>query len=253
MLTHADFFAGIGGFTKGLQMTGKFETVVFCENNKFCQQVLAKNNPGVPIIGDIHDVTKDALSRYGIGAIDVATAGIPCQPFSRAGGKKGTNDQRFLWQELFRVIADIKPRFFILENVPEITTVQEGAIFAGILYDLWEAGYDAEWAIIPASAVGAPHKRERLWLVSYPNSQRQEWGESSMSQSERGRYFDTEIFSSSRRWDKDSLPETRVLRVDDGIRDRLHRSRNHALGNAVVPQLIQVLGERLIVFDTLTA
>lgn len=167
-----DTFAGIGGFSIGLERTGKFRTAAFCEKDAFCQRVLGKRYPGVPIIEDIHDVSSDALCARGVPRIDILTAGFPCQPFSKAGKRRGIHDERFLWPELFRVIADVKPRVVILENSEQIVHTHRGLVFAGILYDLFKAGYDAEWAIVPASDFGAPHIRDRIWITAYPHRQR---------------------------------------------------------------------------------
>ena len=172
MLWVLDLFSGIGGFSLGLERTGGFKTVAFCEIDKFCQQVLAKHWSTVPIFEDIHDITTFTLHQRNIGRIDVITAGFPCQPFSVAGKQLGTEDERFLWTQLYRVIEQVRPKYIILENVPRLLSIQNGLIFAGILYDFRKIGYDVEWQVISAAAFGAWHKRERVWIVAYPCSQR---------------------------------------------------------------------------------
>lgn len=280
-MKHLDLFSGIGGFALGLQWAGGFETVAFCEIDKFCQKVLAKNFSDVPIFGDIHELTVDALASAGIAEIDLITAGFPCQPFSITGKQQGTDDKRFLWSELFRVIWDIRPKYIILENVPNLLRVQKGLVYTGILYDLSAMGYAVEWGVIPASAVGAPHKRERVFIVAYPDSQRYEWREPQLqtlksrrhieagtgalssiisdpqrkrregkhvqTQPKEYRYFNAEtpIVSTGGHWN--DLPTSRICRSSDGIPHRMDRLKS--LGNAVVPQLIQMLGTRLIEFD----
>lgn len=165
-LTVLDLFSGIGGFSYGLEMTGHYKTVGFCEIADFPRKVLRKHwGNDIPIFEDIHDVTADSIQQRGISRVDVITAGFPCQPFSGAGRRSGTKDKRFLWPELFRVIADVKPRYVILENVDDLLSIQSGLVFGGILYDLRQAGYDVEWRTLSASQFGAPHRRERIFLL----------------------------------------------------------------------------------------
>ena len=153
-----DLFSGIGGFSLGLESTGGFETVQFVEYDKWCQKVLAKNFPNVPITGDIKD--------YEGQRADVVTGGFPCQPFSVAGKRKGTDDDRHLWPEMLRVIKASKPRFVIGENVRNITSIQDGMVFEQVCTDLENEGYEVQSFIIPASAVEAPHQRYRVWIVA---------------------------------------------------------------------------------------
>ena len=158
-----DLFSGIGGFSLGLESTGGFETVQFVENNKWCQKVLAKNFPGVPITGDIRNYE-------GQEQADVVVGGFPCQPFSVAGKRKGTEDDRHLWPEMLRVIKASKPRWVIGENVRNLTSIQEGMVFEQVCTDLENEGYEVQSFIIPASAVNAPHQRYRVWIVAYSDS-----------------------------------------------------------------------------------
>ena len=157
-----DLFSGIGGFSLGLESTGGFKTVQFVEYEKWCQKVLAKNFPGVPITGDIKD--------YEGQRADVVTGGFPCQPFSVAGKRKGTDDDRHLWPEMLRVIKASKPRFVIGENVRNITSIQDGMVFEQVCTDLENEGYEVQSFIIPASAVEAPHQRYRVWIVAHSES-----------------------------------------------------------------------------------
>ena len=155
-----DLFSGIGGFSLGLESTGGFETLQFVENNKWCQKVLAKNFPNVPITGDIRNYE-------GQEQADVVVGGFPCQPFSVAGKRKGTEDDRHLWPEMLRVIKASKPRWVIGENVRNLTSIQEGMVFEQVCTDLENEGYEVQSFIIPASAVNAPHQRYRVWIVGY--------------------------------------------------------------------------------------
>lgn len=173
-LNHVDLFTGIAGFSLGLERTGGFKTVAFCEINSWRRDEIARKYPDTPIFEDIHDVSRKSLSAAGVGRVDVLSAGFPCQPFSAAGLKQGITDERFLWEELFRVIADTKPKYVVLENVPRLRNFNNGLVFAGILYDLAQIGYDAEWQILSAASFGAWHRRERLWIIAYPKSIRRE-------------------------------------------------------------------------------
>ena len=154
-----DLFSGIGGFSLGLESAGAFETIQFVENEPWCQKILAKNFPGVPIAGDIRG--------YEGQRADVVVGGFPCQPFSVAGKRKGTRDDRHLWPEMLRVIKASKPRWVIGENVRNLTSIQDGMVFEQVCTDLENEGYQVQSFVIPASAVNAPHQRYRVWIVGY--------------------------------------------------------------------------------------
>ena len=165
-----DLFAGIGGFSLGLERTGGFQTVAFCEIDKKAQLVLKKHWPGVPIYGDIKDLTSERLQADGI-VPDVITGGFPCQDISGAGKGKGIVGERSgLWSEMFRLIGDVRPTWAIIENVSALRS--KGLTL--VLQDLCSVGYCAEWHCIPASAVGAPHQRDRIWIVAYPHTSGQQ-------------------------------------------------------------------------------
>ena len=155
-----DLFSGIGGFTLGLDSTNFFETVKFVEKDKYCQKVLQKNFPNIPIEEDIKNV------KGKEGEADVICGGFPCQPFSVAGKQKGTSDDRHLWPEMFRLIREIKPQFVIGENVKNIINIQDGVVFETVCTDLESEGYEVQPFIIPAAGVGAPHRRERVWIIA---------------------------------------------------------------------------------------
>ena len=161
-----DLFSGIGGFSLGLESTGFFETIAFVEKDKFCQKVLKKNFNNIPIEEDIRNVKGE---RY---AADVITGGFPCQPFSVAGKRKGTDDDRYLWDETIRVIRECKPRWFIGENVEGIINIQEGMVLRQVCTDLEEEGFEVQCLIIPASGIGAWHQRKRVWILAHSNSNR---------------------------------------------------------------------------------
>ena len=158
-------FAGIGGFDLGLERTGGFETVAFCEIDPFCRRVLAKHWPKVPCYDDVRELTAERLAADGI-AVDVICGGFPCQDISLAGNGAGLAGERSgLWFEYARLIGELRPAFVIVENVAALL----GRGLDAVLGSLASIGYDAEWHCIPASAVGAPHRRDRLWVVAYPD------------------------------------------------------------------------------------
>ena len=161
-----DLFSGIGGFSLGLESTGFFETIGFVEKDKFCQKVLKKHWSNINIEDDIRNVKGE---RY---AADVVTGGFPCQPFSVAGKRKSTADDRYLWDEMLRVIRETKPRWVIGENVEGIVNINEGMVLRQVLNDLENEGFKSQCIIIPASGIGAWHQRKRIWIMAYSDSNR---------------------------------------------------------------------------------
>ena len=161
-----DLFAGIGGFSLGLEATGGFETTAFCELDKKAQLVLKKHWPDVPIYEDIKELTYERLKADG-NVPSVITGGFPCQDISCAGKAKGILAERSgLWSEMFRLIRDVRPAWAIIENVSALRS--KGLTL--VLQNLSEIGYMCEWHCIPASAVGAPHQRDRIWIIANPNN-----------------------------------------------------------------------------------
>jgi DNA (cytosine-5)-methyltransferase 1 len=158
-MNHLDLFSGIGGFALAAKWAG-FETIAFCEIDPFCRKVLIKNFPGVLKYMDIKDIANP-------DHVDLLTAGFPCQPFSVAGKKKGKEDERYLWPETLRIIKLSQPTWIVLENVPGIIPHLDP-----ILKDLERESYAWRAYLIPASAVGAPHKRERIWIIAHRDSER---------------------------------------------------------------------------------
>ena len=154
-----DLFSGIGGFSLGLESLGQFETIAFCEKDKFCQKVLQKNFPNITIEGEIRDVKGEKYKA------DVVCGGFPCQPFSVAGKRKGTDDDRYLWDETIRVVRECKPKWFIGENVEGIINIQEGMVLRQVQTDLEKEGFEVQCLIIPASGIGAWHQRKRVWII----------------------------------------------------------------------------------------
>lgn len=175
---HLDLFSGIGGFSYAVDEVWGKENVthIFSDNDKFCQKVLAKHWPQAKIYGDIRQLTADT-SNSGIenvrerqDEIFLLTGGFPCQPFSQAGKRRGTEDDRYLWPEMLRTIREFHPRWVIGENVGGFVTWSNGMVLNQVCADLEEAGYEVQPFIIPACAVNAPHRRDRVWIVANSKS-----------------------------------------------------------------------------------
>jgi DNA (cytosine-5)-methyltransferase 1 len=229
-----DLFSGIGGFSLGLERAG-METAAFCEIDPFCQLVLTRHWPHVPIYDDITQLTARRLHHDHIPSIDVICGGYPCQPFSIAGKQRGQNDPRHLWPEMYRLIREIRPRWVICENVA-------GHVELGldtVLSDLEDAGYAAAPFIIPACAVGAPHRRDRIWIVAHAAGLRLPGPLGA-----QGRQSAQELPATAFRWE---LPAPFTIGSDDGIPCRMERTQ--ALGNAVVPQIPELIGRAIIAYE----
>lgn len=244
-----DLFSGIGGFSLGLERTGGFETVAFCEIEEFPRRVLKKHWPKVPIYNDVRTLTANVLRRDGI-AVDVITGGFPCQDLSVVGKQRGMGEgtRSGLWSEIVRLVGELRPEYVIVENVAALLSgpsERRGGWFGRVLGDLAERGYDAEWENIPASALGAPHRRERVWVVAYPAQIR------SSSQ-----FLRKDCAKGYACWDAGAslLPpyNPRVepkngdysLRDGDGFPEFLGQLNGY--GNAVVPQIPELIGRAIL-------
>jgi DNA (cytosine-5)-methyltransferase 1 len=178
MKIHIDLFSGIGGFAYAIDQVYEKEKIkhIFCDSDKFCQKVLAKHWPESKIYGDIREITADSPDtgikgmRKRKDEVFLLTGGFPCQPFSQAGKRKGTDDDRYLWPEMLRVIQLTKPQWVIAENVRGLLTQQGGLVFEQVCLDLEASDYEVQPFIIPAVAVNAPHRRDRVWIVAYKQS-----------------------------------------------------------------------------------
>ena len=228
-MKHLDLFSGIGGFALAAQWAG-IETVAFCEIDKFCHKVLNKNFPGIPIHDDIK-----TLNGADYAGIDIITGGYPCQPFSTAGKRKGEDDPRHLWPEMFRIIKQARPTWVVCENVA-------GHITKGlddVCDDLEGEGYKTQSLVIPACAVEAPNIRSRVWVVAHLHGR----GRNTQSQSEcpftLTETDNTDANSTSTTIGGESTWafEPNVDRVVDGVSRRVDKPRIKALGNAIVPQV----------------
>lgn len=219
-MKHLDLFSGIGGFALAAKWAG-WETVAFCEKEQYAKRVLGRHWPNVPVIEDIRNITEK------IGC-DILTGGFPCQPFSVAGKQKSTADDRHLWPELLRVIALERPTWIVAENVPGIV----GLALDQVLADLESAGYSSRALIIPACAVDAPHRRDRVWIMAHSASTRcGARSELQLKDGATGNAYHSSERSDSGQW----FAEPSVGRVANGIPSRVDRLRG--LGNAIVPQV----------------
>jgi DNA (cytosine-5)-methyltransferase 1 len=244
-----DLFSGIGGFSLGLERTGGFETVAFCEIEDFPRRVLKKHWPKVPIYEDVTKLTGDILRRDGI-SVDVITGGFPCQDISVAGKQAGIGEETRsgLWSEIVRLISDLSPRFVIVENVAALLsgpTERRGSWFGRILGDLAKCGYNAEWRVIPACYVGAWHKRARVWIFAYPNLLRCK----RLPEEQIFRFFDYEKQYSGifEKWPgRPNLSKPGTVDGSNGLSKKLV-----GLGNAVVPQIPELLGHAIL--DSISA
>lgn len=230
-----DLFSGIGGFSLGLERTGGFETVAFCEIDPFCRRVLAKHWPDVPCFEDVTTLRGEDVER-----IDCIVGGFPCQDISSSGRKDGLAGARSgLWREFARLVGEVRPKFVVAENVPDL--VHRG--LGDVLGALAALGYDAEWHRIPASFVGLPQARNRLWIVAYADGWRREECE---KRNGAGpvvslRADDDRLALAKRRAREASRG---ICRVADGLSGGVDRLR--ALGNAVVPQIPELIGHAIL-------
>jgi len=168
-MTHASLFSGIGGFDLAAHWAG-IENVFVVEKELFPQQILIKRFPNAKLYKDIYDFDGKEYK----GKIDIISGGFPCQPFSTAGKRDGIKDDRYLWPEMFRVIQEIQPKWIVAENVRGITSIANGDVFEEICANMESVNYQVQPFIIPAKAVGAPHKRERVWFIANRNDNQQE-------------------------------------------------------------------------------
>lgn len=227
-----ELFAGIGGIALAAEWAG-VETVAFCEREHFCQKVLNKHWPDVPIFDDVKTLNKQALEERGIDieTIDIISGGYPCQPFSLAGERKGEEDDRHLWPEVKRLLQEIKPTWFVGENVIGHVTLGLDTV----LFDLENIGYSWQPFVIPACAVNAPHRRDRVFIIAHSNEKRSECF--TEEQIFRFSNIQRELSRSNQNWSGGwNLSRPRVHRVGHGIPNWMDRIG--ALGNAVVPQQI---------------
>jgi DNA (cytosine-5)-methyltransferase 1 len=249
MLKVLDLFSGIGGFSLGLERTGGFETVAFCEIEPFPRRVLAKHWPEVPCYEDVCALTSDRLRASGI-AIDLICGGFPCQDISESNikGRGLAGARSGLWSEYARLIRELRPSFAVVENVSNL--LDRG--FGTVLGDLASCGYDAEWRCIPASELGAPHDRDRVWLVAYPASSerrplrftrgRVAWRDT-LQQRQEAPGRSAHVLEAA--WGDDPLMVAdAIVGMDDGLSFRLDGYNGCA--NAILPQIAEMIGNAIL-------
>lgn len=223
-------FAGIGGLELGLERSG-MTVVGQVEINPFCREVLAKHWPDVPRHDDVRTAAQwwESEKRPDVNVI---CGGFPCQPFSLAGQRRGVADDRWGWPWFRDVIDAVRPRYVVIENVAAL--LRDVAAFSIILGDLSDLGFDIEWDVVSACSMGAPHTRERLFILGHSDGVpvRFEWGIEPTQDSDTQRHL--------HHWATQSEPH----RVADGVSRRV--DRNRTLGNAVVPQVAEYIGAQLL-------
>jgi DNA (cytosine-5)-methyltransferase 1 len=239
-MTVGSLFSGIGGFDLGMIRAGH-QVLWFCESDPFCRTILAKHWPTIPCYEDIRTLNADTVARP-----DCLIGGPPCQPVSHAGPQRGVKDDRFLWTEALALGRNLGCRYQLYENPPALLTIDGGRVFGALLGSLAQSGHTCEWRCLRASEFGAPHQRDRVWIVAYPHRTGLEgravlperagelpaWKGGVVSG-----FFDAPI---ERVW----ITEPRLGRtISHGVPKRVDRLKS--LGNAVVPQMAEWLGERL--------
>lgn len=245
MLRVLDLFSGLGSFSLGLERTDGFETVAFCEIDPFARRVLAKHWPEVPCYDDVRTLTASRLADDGIAEIDVICGGFPCQDISEAGKRAGLDGARSgLWSEIARLVGELRPKFLIVENVSALLSRGMGRV----LGDLASCGYDAEWEVLGADALGASQHRERIWILSYPDDPRRQgtiWaGKPHQARKEWATSHSEPLRSTCGPWPPGPREIDNVPRMADGSANRVDRLR--CLGNAVVPQIPELIGRAIL-------
>jgi DNA (cytosine-5)-methyltransferase 1 len=263
-LSILDLFSGIGGFSYAAeQLVGGFHTIAFCDTDKACHKVLAKHWPATPIFPDICELTAADIKPLCPNGLSLITAGFPCQDLSVAGKQAGYDGERsVLFYEIIRLARELQPQFLLLENVRNLLSHQNGETFQETLFQIAKAGYDAEWAVIPASDVGACHRRERIWIVAYANNTGMEAARSKQKSArlEQHRKLGFTANTSSERLERPQHQEWRaaeqlcpdwggyisqpvLCRGDDGLSGRVDRLKQ--LGNSIVPQVAAIPLQRI--------
>jgi DNA (cytosine-5)-methyltransferase 1 len=230
-LTVGSLFSGIGGIDLGLERAG-MHVIWQSEIEPYASKVLAKHWPTVPNLGDITKIDWSTVERP-----DVVAGGFPCQPVSGAGLQRGRDDGRWLWPEFARCLRQLRPSYVLVENVPALLTVTEGRAAQEVFGDLALLGYDAQWSRISAADIGAPHLRRRIFIVAHADGAGLQglWPERGLGEGQG------EVQAP---WGDWWGTEPDVGRVANGIPARVDRLR--CLGNAVVPQVAEYVGRRLI-------
>lgn len=246
LLRILDLYSGIGGFSLAFERVNPeaFRTHAFCEIDKHAQQVLRKHWPLTPIFEDITKLNGNIFRNR----IDIICGGSPCQDVSIAGKQKGLVDENGeitrsgLWVHYKRIIEEIRPKYVIIENVANLRN--KG--LATFIKDLSEIGYDCEWEIISARDVGAPHLRERIWIVAYPsNANNFRFWPTFATQEEKSEWWTKTASKFGTWWET----EPEICRVANGLSGQMERNRREQikrLGNAIVPSIVEIIAQRIL-------
>lgn len=249
-----ELFAGIGGIALAEQMAG-IEVVGLSEIEEYPVKILKKNFPDIPILKDVRKINKKTLKEADIDpdTIDIVSGGFPCQPFSIAGKRRGTDDDRDLWPEMFRIIKEIRPHWIVGENVANFANME----LDRTLSDLESEGYETRAFVFPAAAVGAPHQRMRTFIVANADSKRwdclekgqanrrhRQYSESDASQGRQEEVWSTAVHVLSTGAELLSQPSSQLRRNDDGLSSGMDRLK--CVGNAVMPQQILPIFQAIV-------
>jgi DNA (cytosine-5)-methyltransferase 1 len=248
VLTHGSLFSGVGGMDLGFERAG-IKTLWQVEVDEHCRGVLGRHFPDAERFVDVREVGERNLKP-----VDIISGGFPCQDISVAGAGRGLAGERSgLWAEMRRIVCELRPRFVVVENVSALLYRGIGRV----LGDLAAGGYDAEWDCLPACAFGAPHRRERVFLVAYPNGfrfgagGRSDIGDEVPYHQEWSAAKNIRTWAGWQRWIGETFQngnwaetDPEVLGMDDGIPNRVERI--HALGNSIVPQIAEWIGKRIV-------
>lgn len=243
-MRHLDLFSGIGGFALAAQWTwgDDYINVGHSEVEPFACKVYHKHFES-ECLGDITKI------EWKEGQADLITGGFPCQPHSIAGKRKASADERDLWGECIRALRGVRPKYALFENVPDLLTSERGRFFNRVLSDLAKQGYNVRWEIISACSLGFPHTRERVWLLTYTVKTRwDDVGEifSHSTTKESWQASEKKLANTSEQWLL-TQGNVRDVRKDDGIPEAMDRIAS--LGNAIVPQVAQVIMEKIKKYD----
>ncbi len=248
-LTVGSLFSGIGGLDLGLERAG-MSVAWQSEIDPYACRVLAKHWPTTPNLGDITTIDWKKVPR-----VDLICGGFPCQPVSEAGSQRAQADDRWLWPEFRRALVYLRPEFAIVENVTGLLAANRGRAMGEVVGDLADLGYDAEWSVVSACSMGAPHTRDRVFLVAHDDSRGQQAGgpggsgdgEAVARRGAGGEHLHpASLTGGSTRGSDRWAVEPGVGRMADGLSPELDRGRLRALGNAVVPQVAEYIGRRIM-------
>lgn len=270
-MTVLDLFSGIGGFALATEWAGG-RTIAFAETAVFPARVLSARFPGIPNLGDVTKLCRRVYDcqtdddgawcprcddEFGDcecigtdeftdthGFPDVITAGVPCQPASLVGERLGSSDETWMWPDTLRIFRELRPRFGVLENPRAILTLDGGRAFRGILSAFADLGYDVQWEVIPASALGAGHRRERLWLLATDSDCQRLQRHAGHGSGDRGQRPGGHAAAQDLRARTITGPkwyhQSGIQPVVDGIPSGVARDQLTAVGNSLVPQLALV-------------